>query len=166
MAKVTSGVKKKTLWIKLQQGNIEQVSHPKRLRSYVQVDRLQGHIAIDKLLLTVGVFVGKAVCCPLRLDAMPDMAPRVCLRFDVLNRWTVYGMGDDAFLNSRMVPPAGLLMKIGDILTIGPYSFEIVDEPDDEEVLQTLRQEIDSILPGAQEGSDPFLDTDFELKMP
>jgi len=163
---MSQALQKQNLWLSVVAGDIKSISSPRRLTNFVGIDSITKMVVINQLLLTPGVFVGRSPMCPLRIQSDQD-APVFGLRFDMLNRWTIYGLGADVRIGSKLVPPTGAVLHDEDVVTYGPYRFKVLSQLSDEEISE-LSTELDSLLPQndtKEISQDPFVETDFELRM-
>lgn len=159
-------LQKHNLSLSVVDGDINTISYPRRLAKYIGIDPVTKMVVVDKLLLTLGVFVGKSPMCPLRVESNQD-APVFGLRFDMLNRWTIYGLGADVRIGGHSVPSKGTILRDEEIVCYGPYRFKILSQLTDEEINE-LSTELSTLLPSSETkeiAQDPFVDTDFELRM-
>lgn len=157
---------KQNLWMSLVSGDIKKISYPRRLEKHIGIDPVTKMVVVNKTLLTVGVFVGRSPMCPLRLEANYD-APIFGLRFDLRNRWTIYGMGVDVRVGNQPVPTTGVILKNEHVICFGTYRLKVLQQLSDEEINQ-LSTELNTLLPHSDTteiSKDPFSETDFELRM-
>jgi len=122
--------KKKTvvrnLSLKLIQGDVASLSHPRRLGEHIGIDTQARVVTIDRVLLSMGIFVGRAEACHFRLGKIESPAPVMGLRFDPRFRWTLCGLGEPVTHNGEAVNTGTVVLSEGDAIGVGPYVFTVV----------------------------------------
>ncbi len=119
---------------------------------------------IEPLLLSIGVFVGRARPCHVRLGELESPSPAVAIRFDREFQWSITGLAAFVRVNGQFLDLRTVTLSIGDQIQIPPYEF-VVSDPRGSGVLRVMATgDDDEPLEVIEEPE--FSDTTFELQMP
>lgn len=146
------------------QGPSRSIRHPSRLKEYVRYGETDGMIVIEPLMLSIGVFIGRARPCHVQLEELESLTPVAAIRYDRDYKWSLTGLASSVRVNGHFVDGRSVQLSIGDRVQIPPYEL-IVSDPDGAiPQVSTREEEIEEPLLVTEELA--FGDTTFELRMP
>ncbi len=153
------------LYLMCTQGPVHSIHHPSRLREYVRFAEDEALVAIEPLLLSIGVFIGRARPCHLRLDELEPLTPVAAIRYDRDYRWSLTGLASSVRLNGQFLDGKSVQLSVGDRVQLPPYELVVAD-PRGSGVLRVVADADDGEEPLEVIDEPEFADTTFELQMP
>lgn len=134
------------LWLRIE-GDDFAVSSPGRYRNHVAIFPADRLVCLDESVLRIGVFVGAARPCQLRLESLPTLTPQFVIRYDRSSHWGLVGLDQDVFHNGDELADRTVTLQVGDTISCDPYVLRVVNPPNRIELLQEL---VERMLPANQ----------------